>query len=409
LLEAAAIVDARRGDARSLDRDSGRSRSVAVLIPIMVVVLTAFLTIGFALPVLPLHVHQGLGFGTFAVGLVPGSQFIASLISRMWSGEYADRRGAKRAVLAGLLMAAVAGLLYLLSVRVIGAPWLSVGILLLGRALLGGAESLVITGAFGWGLTLVGSERTGRVVAWVGMAMFAALALGAPIGTALYAVGGFAAVALATTLVPVVATLLVALLSAVPLQPGARPALIKLVGAVWTPGLGAARSSIGFGAILAFSALLFAERGRNPVWLPFSAFAASLVTARALFGHMPDRSILIEAAGLALVWCRSRSWLRSGRRSPGSAIHSSTRSSASKPFAALRLRVAAWQWGPIPSFSTWRSDSAVLCWGLSQAGRGSALYSSPARSPCCAVRPSPCDCLLPLGPERKTSRSDSSP
>jgi hypothetical protein len=83
LLEAAAIVDARRGDARSLDRDSGRSRSVAVLIPIMVVVLTAFLTIGFALPVLPLHVHQGLGFGTFAVGLVPGSQFIASLISRM--------------------------------------------------------------------------------------------------------------------------------------------------------------------------------------------------------------------------------------------------------------------------------------------------------------------------------------
>jgi MFS family permease len=101
-------------------RIAGRSRSVTALITIMVVVLTAFLTKGFALPVMPLHVHQGLGFSTFAVGLVTGSQFVASLISRMWSGEYADRRGAKRAVLAGLLTAAVAGLLCLLSLRVIG-------------------------------------------------------------------------------------------------------------------------------------------------------------------------------------------------------------------------------------------------------------------------------------------------
>jgi MFS family permease len=65
-------------------------------------------------------VHQGLGFSTFAVGLVTGSQFVASLISRTWSGEDADRRGAKRVVLAGLLTAAVAGLLCLLSLRVIG-------------------------------------------------------------------------------------------------------------------------------------------------------------------------------------------------------------------------------------------------------------------------------------------------
>src|SRR6266568_7376339 len=255
----------------------GESRPATALLPIMAVVLFAFLVIGLALPVLPLHVHHGLGLSTFVVGLVTGSQFAASLISRVWSGHYADRRGAKRAVIAGLATAAVAGLLYLLSLRFVGAPWVSVTILLLGRALLGVAESFIITGAVTWGLALVGPQSAGRVIAWIGMAMFAALALGAPLGTALYAVGGFAAVAVATTLVPLLAVLLVAPLSPVPAQRGTRPTLMKVARAVWMPGVGSALSSIGFGAIIAFSPLLSAERGWSPVWLVFSVFAISLV------------------------------------------------------------------------------------------------------------------------------------
>jgi len=53
----------------------------------MAVVLIAFLIIGLALPVLPLHVHQDLGFGAFIVGLVTGSQFGASLLSRVSAGH----------------------------------------------------------------------------------------------------------------------------------------------------------------------------------------------------------------------------------------------------------------------------------------------------------------------------------
>ena len=59
----------------------------AALLPIMTVVFIGFLVVGMALPVLPLHVHQGLGLSTFVVGLVAGSQFAASLISRVWSGH----------------------------------------------------------------------------------------------------------------------------------------------------------------------------------------------------------------------------------------------------------------------------------------------------------------------------------
>jgi MFS family permease len=77
------------------------------------------------------------------------------------------------------------------------------------------------------------------------------------------------------------------------------------------PGVGSALSSIGFGAILAFSALIAKERGWEPVWLPFGAFAAALVTTRAFLGHIPDTlggarvalvSVVIEASGLALIW-----------------------------------------------------------------------------------------------------------
>jgi MFS family permease len=287
------------------------SATVTALLPLMVVVLVVFLVTGFAIPVLPLHVHQGLGFGTFIVGLVSGSQFAAALVSRVWSGHYADSRGAKRAVLGGLAAAMTSGLLYALSLPFVSMPAISVAILLAGRALLGVAESFIITGAMTWGLALVGAAGAGRVIAWIGMAMFAALALGAPIGTALYAKGGLAAVAVATTLVPLTTVILVAPLSPVVARRGTRPSLMQVIAMVWMPGLGSALSSIGLGAILAFSALLSAQRGWTPVWLVFCAFAFTLVVARLFLGHLPDRfggarvalaCVLVEAAGLALIW-----------------------------------------------------------------------------------------------------------
>src|SRR6516162_1776036 len=221
-------------------RAAPKTPSVAALMPIMAVVLIAFLVIGIALPVLPLHVHQGLGFGAFIVGLVTGSQFGASLLSRVSAGRYADKRGPKRAVVIGLLTAIAAGLLYIVSLHFGDAPTVSVTILLLGRALLGRAESFIITGAVSWGLALVGAKNAGRVIAWMGMAMFAALALGAPLGTTLYSAGGFAGVAVAATLMPLVTVLLVALLSPVPTADGGRPAFKTVAAAVWLPGSGAA-------------------------------------------------------------------------------------------------------------------------------------------------------------------------
>src|SRR2546427_223633 len=62
--------------------------------------------------------------------------------------------------------------------------------------------AFLITGAQSWGLTLAGPQNTGKVLAWMGTAMYAAFALGAPAGTALYTSYGFFSIALATMLLP---------------------------------------------------------------------------------------------------------------------------------------------------------------------------------------------------------------
>jgi len=283
----------------------------AAQLPIMAVVFAAFLVIGLAMPVLPLHVHDGLGLGTFMVGLVAGGQFAAALISRPWAGYYADSRGPKRAVLVGLLAAAISGLVYLLSLWFIGSPAVSLVILLMGRALLGGAESVIITGAVNWGLALAGPQSTAKVIAWIGAAMFGAFAVGAPIGSVIYAAYGFVAIAWATVLAPI-ATLLVAAPVRRVLPLGLTPApFVRVIGAVWLPGVGSALSSIGFGAITAFVVLLFAQHGWSHGWIAYTAFATVFILARLGFGHLPDRlggakvaliCVLIEAAGQALIW-----------------------------------------------------------------------------------------------------------
>ena len=202
-----------------------------------------------------------------------------------------------------------------MSLRFVSDPLTSVAILLLGRALLGAAESFIITAAVSWGLALVNPRSTGKVIAWVGSAMFAAFAIGAPAGSALHAGYGFAAIAFATALAPLATLLLIAPLPAVAPVPSARLSFAKVVGAVWVPGLGSALGSVGFGAVTTFVVLLFANRGWVDGWLAYTAYASAFILARIFFSHLADKiggakvalvCVLIEAAGQALIWLATR-------------------------------------------------------------------------------------------------------
>lgn len=288
------------------------------LLSLMTCVFTVFLVTGAALPALPLHIHDGLGFSAFTVGLVLGAQFAAALLCRLWSGTVSDRRGPKFAVTAGLGLAVLAGLFYLASMMSDGSPMLSIGILALGRVLLGGAESFIMIGAQSWCLSLAGPGNVGKMIAWIGTAMFVTLALGAPLGSFLYATWGFASIGWATLAGAVATWLLVAAIPAIWPAPQSRKATTQVLKAVWVPGLAMAFSSLGYGIMTAFAVLLFVQKGWQPAWLSFTAFAVALMVARMFFGPLPDRLggartamifIVIHSAGLTLIWLSPYAWL----------------------------------------------------------------------------------------------------
>lgn len=281
------------------------------LLPITLAVFIGFLTIGLQMPVLPLHLHETLGVGTLVVGLVVGSQFIAALLSRSWAGNFADMRGAKRSVIVGLLFAASSGLAYLASLAFVATPATSVAILLLGRVLLALGESLVTTGALGWSIGLVGAQNAGKVMVWIGIAIFGAYALGAPLGAAVNDQTGFVGIAVATIFIPLLALTLVARVPSVAPSAKRKTPFYKVLGAVLEPGLGLALSSVGFGLITAFVALLFAARNWGNSSLAFTAFGLAFIGARIFFGHLPDKvggakvalvSVAVETVGQLLIW-----------------------------------------------------------------------------------------------------------
>ncbi|CAH0283102.1 arabinose transporter [Pseudomonas brassicacearum] len=290
---------------------SADAKPVLKLLPLTLTVFIGFLTLGMQLPVLPLHLHDTLGMGTLVIGLVVGAQFAAALLSRAWAGNFADMRGGKRAVMVGLVTAAVSGLVYLLSLAFVATPVTSVWLLLGGRVLLALGESLIVTGALGWGIGLVGAQHSGKVMAWNGIAMYGAYALGAPLGVALNSGWGFTGIAVATIFVPLLALAIVAGVRAVAPTATRRAPFYKVLGAVWVPGMGLAFCSVGFGVITAFIALLFAARDWGNASLAFTAFGLAFIGARLLFGHLPDKiggarvalvCVVIEAVGQLLIW-----------------------------------------------------------------------------------------------------------
>jgi MFS family permease len=276
----------------------------------MAVVFLSFMIIGMALPVLPLHVHDVLGFGPFVVGVVAGGQFTAALISRLWAGRLSDTHGAKRAVSLGLVASVISGVFYLASLLILHLPVLSVALIVIGRTLLGGAESLIITGGIAWGLGLVSAEKSAKVIAWVGMAMFGALAVGAPLGSFVFANWAFFGIALVTTLVPVAALATIRKLPAPVPEVSRKASVSTVLGAVALPGIGFALSGITFGSITSFLTLYFSESGWDRGALAFTTFAVALIAARVFGGDLPDRfggarvalyCLVIQAIGLAMI------------------------------------------------------------------------------------------------------------
>ena len=278
---------------------------------IIAALFCGYLAVGLPLPVIPMFVHDHLGFSNLIVGLVIGIQFLATVLTRGYAGRLTDHHGGKRSALQGAAVCALGGLLYLIAAMPGLSPAISLAIIVGGRLAAGLGESQFVTGCVSWSIASVGPQRAGMSMSWTGIAMFAALAIGAPIGMAFYQTYGLEAAMVACIVAPMIAMIIAFYEVSYTSPAGRRLPFFSVIGQIWREGLGLMLQGVGLSGLTAFASLYFAARNWSHAGLVMTAFGIGFIFVRIVLGSLPDRisgyrvalwSLVVEAIGQAMLW-----------------------------------------------------------------------------------------------------------
>lgn len=294
--------------------------ATALLLRFSLNVFLACLTIGMSLSVVPLFVHDVLGFHNVVVGFAVGVQSLATVLTRKFAGRTADQRGARVALMRGLTFVGLSGIAMLATGLVTLSPEPRLGVLTISRLLLGVGESLCITGTLTWAIGSLGAAQSGRVMSWTGAAVFSGFAVGAPLGLALYGSTALIGVAIVMCLLPLAGWAVISRIPGVAPAHHAGGALpySQVLRIVFLPGLALALQGVGFAVVGAFVVLYFDASRWAGAAIALSAFGLAFVLVRLIGGRWPERfgnlrvaqaSLVVEAVGLLLVWQAPVAWL----------------------------------------------------------------------------------------------------
>lgn len=288
--------------------------SLSVTLQILSIVFytfIAFICIGLPIAVLPGYVHDQLGFSAVIAGLTIASQYLATLLSRPSAGRLVDSLGTKPAIVYGLIGIAISGVLTTLAVMLEQWPWLSLGILLVGRVFLGIAQGLIGVGTITWGIGQVGSQHTARAIGWNGIASYGAIAIGAPLGVVMIDQLGFASLGVVLLLLALLALLLIRKKPSIPVISGVRLPFWSVFGLIAPYGISLTLASIGYGTLTTFITLFYIDRGWVGAAYCLSVFGVCFILARLVFTNSINRlggytvaiaCMAIETVGLTLLW-----------------------------------------------------------------------------------------------------------
>jgi MFS family permease len=282
--------------------DSQHRRPGLSFAGVFAVTFLGLIAVGAVLPVLPRYVRGPLDSSDLAVGVVVGSYAVTGLLLRPVAGRFADTRGRRPTVVAGALLVALSGFLYL--------PHLGLPGLVRARLVHGAGEGAVYTAGSAWIVDMAPPARRGRILGLYGLAVWGGLSVGPLLGEVLLHASSYTVVWIFAGVLPLLGAA-IALRVPDPFQPltHAEPHPLIAPEAV-RPGLAIALASVGYATLAAFIVLLLESRGVGHGATVYAAFAAMIVLARVLAGHLPDRfgpapvaigAVLIEAGGLLLL------------------------------------------------------------------------------------------------------------
>src|SRR6202453_2887904 len=280
-----------------------------------------YLAVGLPLPVIPLFVHEKLGFSNLMVGFVIGIQFLATVLTRGYAGRVTDQQGGKRAALQGAGFCALGGVLYMIAALPGISSGVSLGVIVAGRLAAGLGESQFVTGCVSWSIASVGPQRAGMSMSWTGIAMFAALAIGAPIGMTIYRQLSLQVAMIACVIAPMLAIVIAVGATSYVSPAGHRLPFHRVIGQIWREGFGLMLQGVGLSGLTAFASLYFAARGWAHAGWVMTAFGIGFIFVRGVLGHLPDKmsgyrvafcSLAVEAIGQVLIWRASHEFVALG-------------------------------------------------------------------------------------------------
>ncbi|CAM3821559.1 putative transporter [Vibrio aerogenes CECT 7868] len=281
------------------------------LMLLTLILFGAYLCVAISLPIVSVFVTGPLGLNNTMAGLAVGITFFSSIITRGYAGRLSDRLGPKQALGRGLAYYALGALVSLIAGLCVSNVYLSYSILLCGRLLLGVGGSLGGVGIIAWSVGIAGPSRSGKILALLGVAIYGALAFGAPAGLWVCNTAGYTGAMMISALLPCLGLLAMLPLTGVAPHPGAKqPSLRVILGEIWPYGLVVCLQGIGFATIGAFFVPYFIDQNWAMAGLGFTAFGGGFVFIRVVCGHLPDKfgglvlsgySLLIESAGQYLI------------------------------------------------------------------------------------------------------------
>ena len=246
---------------------------------LMVTASIYFLATGAVNALLPKFVVDELSGTEATAGFVMGSAAFSALATRIWFGRTADRHGARRILVIGAVLGAVAFAMLAASGSVTSTT--------AARLVLGASGAAVVTGSTMLGLQLAPVTRRSQAAALVLVSFHAGMGLGPTIAEWLLGATSYAWVWLSAAAISLASGCVAMLLSFRPGEPAAEPSPMIHRGVLWA-GLVTLFGVFAFNGYLTFLPLYAREVGLEDAGIAFLVSSAVMVLIRTTMGRVPD-------------------------------------------------------------------------------------------------------------------------
>jgi MFS family permease len=272
----------------------------------------AYVAIGLSLAVLPVFIHQRLGFSTIVAGVVISLQYITTFLCRMFAGNIVDKQGPKPAVTLGMASFTISGILFIVACLFKDTPMLSLGILILTRLVTGVGEGFVGSSPINWALFATSDKHTAKAISFNGIASYGGIAVGAPLGVIISNSIGISAIGILITALALFGFIYARSKAAFKgTSKDAREGFLQVLKKVSPYGICMGLGGLGFGTISTFITLYYIYLKWDGAVLCLSAFSIMFILGRVVFSKAINNygglrtsivCLSVETIGLLILW-----------------------------------------------------------------------------------------------------------